>query len=314
MIIPGYFLSILLEMKDAELAQLEAYIKHCRDHLSAGSVKTYRNVLKNLYEDVFGRDTAFNHKLFFADHVKVLNHLDGIKFNVRKTILSAIICISKDEKPAVVELFRKQMMDDAQKYNTQEKENKMTDTQKENWISWEDVMKTFERLKEKVAWVLKAENPDRENLLELQKFVLLACYVLIPPRRAKDFSEMMSKGYDEKKNNYYHKGTFHFNDYKTAKFYGHQAVKVPKTLEILLNKWIKKNPGEYLFSDYAEKKLTSASISKILNSVFKKNISVNMLRHSYITDNLGPKIDELEEKAEEMGQSVAQQKLYVKNS
>jgi hypothetical protein len=300
-------------MKDAELATLEIYIKHCRDHLSAGSVKTYRNVLKNLYEDVFGRETPFNHKLFFADHVKVLKHLEGIKFNVRKTILSAIICISKDEKPAVIELFRKQMMDDAQKYNSQEKENRMTDTQKENWMSWEDIMKTFEKLKEKVAWVIKADNPDRENLLELQKYVLLACYVLIPPRRAKDFAEMKCKDYDEK-SNYYQKGTFHFNDYKTAKFYGHQSVRVPKTLELLLTKWCKKNTGDYLFSDYAGKKLTSASISKILNSVFKKNVSVNMLRHSYITDNLGPKINELEVKAEEMGQSVAQQKLYVKNT
>jgi hypothetical protein len=294
------------------MKELEELIKHCRPHLSEGSVKTYRNVLKNLYEDVFGKGTPFNAKLFFADHVKVLKHLESIKFNVRKTILSALVCISKDEKPAVVELFRKQMMDDAQKYNTQEKENKMSDTQRENWISWEDVTKTLEKWKEKVAWILKSESADRENLLELQKYVLLSCYVLIPPRRAKDFCEMKVKDYDTEKDNYYLKGTFHFNDYKTAKFYGHQSVKVPKALELLLNKWMKKNPGDYLFSDYEAKKLTSSNISKMLNSVFKKNVSVNMLRHSYITDTLGPKIDELEEKAAEMGQSVAQQKLYVK--
>jgi len=293
------------------MKELEELIKQCRPHLSEGSVKTYRNVLKNLYEDVFGKGTPFNAKLFFADHVKVLKHLESIKFNVRKTILSALVCISKDEKPAVVELFRKQMMDDAQKYNTQEKENKMSDTQRENWISWDDVLKTLEKLKEKVAWILKSESADRENLLELQKYVLLSCYVLIPPRRAKDFCEMKVKDYTDK-DNYYLKGTFHFNDYKTAKFYGHQSVKVPKALELLLNRWMKKNPGEYLFSDYEGKKLTSSNISKMLNSVFKKNVSVNMLRHSYITDTLGPKIEELEEKAADMGQSVAQQKLYVK--
>jgi hypothetical protein len=299
-------------MKDSELKELEALIKHCRPHLSDGSIKTYRNVIKNLYEDVFGRDTSFNHKLFFADHAKVIAHLDNIKFNVRKTILSAVVCISKDEKPAIVELYRTQMMDDAQKYNSQEKENQMTDTQKENWMSWDDILKVFERLKEKVVWILKTETVDRENLLELQKYVLLACYVLVPPRRAKDFAEMKTKDYDEKTQNYYTKGSFHFNDYKTAKFYGHQTVKTPKTLEILLTKWIKKNPGDYLFSDYAGKKLTSAGISKILNSIFKKNISVNMLRHAYITDTLGPKIADLEEKAAEMGQSTGQQKLYVK--
>ena len=299
-------------MKENELKDLEALIKHCRPHLSDGSVKTYRNVIKNLYEDVFGRDTPFNHKLIFADHAKVLAHLDGIKFNVRKTILSAVVCIAKDQKPAIIEMFHKQMMDDAQKYNSREKENKMTETQKENWMPWADILAAFEKLKEKVAWVLKSETADRENLLELQKYVLLACYVLIPPRRAKDFTEMKTSAYDAEKDNYYVKGTFHFNDYKTAKVYGHQQIKTPKTLEALLNKWIKKNPGEYLFSDYSGKKLTSASISKILNSIFKKNVSVNMLRHAYITDVAGPEIDKLQGMATDMGQSMAQQKLYVK--
>ena len=299
-------------MKENELKELETLIKHCRPHLSEGSVKTYRNVIKNLYEDVFGRETPFNHKLFFADHVKVLAHLDTIKFNVRKTVLSAVVCIAKGEKPAIIELYHKQMMDDAQKYNSREKENKMTDVQRENWMSWTDIVATFEKLKEKVAWVLRSETADRENLLELQKYVLLACYVLVPPRRAKDFTEMKTKDYDTEKDNYYVKGSFHFNDYKTAKVYGHQTVKTPKTLETLLNKWIKKNPGEYLFSDYAGKKLTSASISKILNSVFKKNVSVNMLRHAYITDVAGPEIDRLQGMATNMGQSMAQQKLYVK--
>jgi hypothetical protein len=299
-------------MKENELKDLETLIKHCRPHLSDGSVKTYRNVIKNLYEDVFGRETPFNYKLLFADHVKVLAHLDKIKFNVRKTILSAVVCISKGEKPAVIEMFHKQMMDDAQAYNSREKENKMTDTQKANWMRWVDIQATFEKLKEKVAWVMKSETADRENILELQKYVLLACYVLIPPRRAKDFTEMKTKDYDTEKDNYYSKGPFHFNDYKTAKVYGHQAVKTPKTLETLLNKWVKKNPGVYMFSDYSEKKLTSASVSKILNSIFKKNVSVNMLRHSYITDVLGADIAHLQETASGMGQSTAQQKLYVK--
>lgn len=299
-------------MKENELKDLETLIKHCRPHLSDGSIKTYRNVIKNLYEDVFGRETPFNHKLLFADHVKVLAHLDKIKFNVRKTILSAVVCISKGEKPAVIEMFHKQMMDDAQAYNTREKENKMTETQKANWMHWVDIQATFEKLKEKVAWVMKSETADRENILELQKYVLLACYVLIPPRRAKDFTEMKTKDYDTEKDNYYSKGTFHFNDYKTAKIYGHQSVKTPKTLETLLNKWIKKNPGVYMFSDYSEKKLTSASVSKILNSIFKKNVSVNMLRHSYITDVVGADIAHLQEVASGMGQSTAQQKLYVK--
>lgn len=299
-------------MKEKELEELVTLIKHCRPHLAASSVNTYRNVLKNLYEDVFGREEPFHHKRFFTEHQRVLAHLATVKFNVRKTILSAIVCIAKDEKPAIAAQFRNQMIEDAQKYSSQEKENKMTDTQRENWIKWEDVMKTHERLREKVAWILRSDHTDRENLLELQKYVLLSCYVLIPPRRAKDFTEMKWKDYDTTKDNYYHKGTFHFLDYKTAKFYGEQTVKTPKVLELLIGRWIKKCPSAYLFADYEGKKLTSAGISKIFNGIFKKAVSVNLLRHSYITDTLGPAIADLEEKAEEMGHTVAQQKMYVK--
>ena len=298
-------------MKEKELEELVALIKHCRPHLAAGSVTTYRNCLKHLYEDVFGRDTPFNYKLFFADYERVLQHLHTIKFNVRKTILSAIVCISKDQKPVIGEHFRNQMIEDSQRYNSQEKENKMTATQRENWIKWEDVLKLHEKLKEKVAWILRSEHADRENLLELQKYVLLSCYVLIPPRRAKDFTEMKWKDYTEK-DNYYHKGTFHFNDYKTSRFYGEQTVKTPKVLELLIGRWTKKCPNAFLFSDYEGKKLTSAAMSKLFYSIFKRHISVNMLRHSYITDTLGPAIAELEEKAEEMGHTISQQKLYVK--
>lgn len=295
-----------------ELAEL---ILKNRPHLSEGSVKTYVNCLKNLFRTVWGDHTEFNHKLFFADAKKVMDHLASVKFNVRKTVLSAIICISKDEKESVVEAYRKQMIEDSQKYNTMEKENKMTETQKENWIPWAEIIEKRDTLKQKVYWVMSSEKHDRENLLELQKYILLCCYTMIPPRRAKDFAEMKYSDYDEKKDNYYHKGTLHFNDYKTARFYGHQSFRVPKTLEILLNKWIKKLPDDqcYLFADYAGKKLTSSSIGKIFNSIFKKNVSVNMLRHSYITDNLGPEVRALEAKAKEMGQSTAQQKLYIKD-
>jgi hypothetical protein len=115
------------------------------------------------------------------------------------------------------------------------------------------------------------------------------------------------------KDNYYEKGTFHFRQYKTAKFLGLQIEKVPLTLSALLRKWISfSDKSDYLFFDYYGKAFTSSGLTKVLNSIFGKNISVNMLRHIYISEKSAPLMKELEKTAEEMGHSSAQAKLYVK--
>lgn len=302
------------EKKHDPLAKLAEVIKHNRPHLSASSIKTYTNCIKNLARMVWGTG-EFNYKHFFTDSARVMKTLEGIKYNVRKTYLSAIIAISKGEAEKVVSAYHSMMMNDADHYHNEQKENKMTEHQKENWMPWAEILQKRDKLKDRVWWVMAEGDADRENLMELQKYIITCVYTLIAPRRAKDFAEMKIRDYDDAKDNYYHKGSFYFNDYKTSRFYGKQSVKVPKILEMMLTRWIKKVPADqaWLFTDYEGKKLTSSTIGKILISVFKKKVSVNMLRHAYITDSLGPKIKELEEEAKDMGQSVAQQKLYVKD-
>jgi hypothetical protein len=58
--------------------------------------------------------------------------------------------------------------------------------------------------------------------------------------------------------------------------------------------------------------ITSSGMTKILNSVFGKSISVNQLRHIYITEKSAPLMKQLEETAAAMGHSTEQAKLYVK--
>jgi hypothetical protein len=68
-----------------------------------------------------------------------------------------------------------------------------------------------------------------------------------------------------------------------------------------------------MFQNYYGKELTSAEITKTLNSIFKKQIGVNQLRHIYITEKSAPLMKELEDTAIAMGHSTAQAKLYVKH-
>lgn len=293
------------------MQDLIAHIKKVREHLSDSSIKTYCNCLKNLFRDVFPKE-EFNYKLLISDYDKVLEHLKNIKFNVRKTILSALVVISTD-KEKVQNAYRKMMIEDAEKYNAEQKKNKMTDQQAESWITWKEILDILEKLKTKYYYIFKEDNPSKDDILNLQKYIILACYVLIPPRRALDYCEMKVAKFDANKDNYFLKTNFFFNKYKTAKFTGLQTEKVPKSLEVLIKKWIAFRKTDYLFTDYYDKPLTSSGMTKILNTIFKpKKISVNMLRHIYITEKSAPLMKELEETATAMGHSTNQAKLYVK--
>jgi len=284
-------------------------IKENRPKLSDSSIRTYTNILKNIYRDL-QPEKEFDHHYFIKEYKHVLAHLEKIKFNVRKTILSALVALTDG---VVQNAYRNQMIQDAHQYNALQKQNTMTDIQRENWVSWAEIEEVLEKLKKKTEYIWKEAKPTREEMLHLQKYVILCCYVLLPPRRAMDFCKMKVRNYDKAKDNFYEKGHFYFRQYKTAKFTGLQIEKVPKVVEMLMRKWIPFHDEDLLFSDFMAEEISSSGMTKILNSIFGKNISVNQLRHIYITEKSAPLMKQLEETAEAMGHSTATQKLYVKH-
>jgi hypothetical protein len=290
---------------------LKKHIKECRPKLSDSSVKTYANILSNLHKVLFKKDLEVSNFIKYQD--LIMDHLKDIKYNVRKTILSALVCITEG-KEAIQKKYRDQMLKDANVYNAEQKTNTMTNEQKESWIDWNSVIEHMDQLKRKYLYVFKESKPSITDILNLQKYIVLSCYVLIPPRRCLDYCEMKYSGFDKEKENYFEKGSFVFQIYKTAKFLGKQVEKLPNGLSCLIRKWISFRPhSEYLFTDQHNNKLTSNGMTKILNSIFGKNVSVNQLRHTYITEKMGPLIKKLDEVASDMGHSVQTQKLYVKD-
>ena len=300
--------NLLFSRYRSEMEKCIKHIKETRPHLSDSSIRTYTNILKNIYRDLQG-DKEFDYHYFTDEHTKVMEHLEKVKFNVRKTMLSALVAISDG---AVQNAYRNQMIADAHQYNALQKQNTMTDSQRENWISWKEIEEVLEKLKKKTEYIWKEAKPSREEMLHLQKYIILCCYVLLPPRRAMDFCKMKVKNFDKAKDNFYEKSHFYFRQYKTAKFTGLQIEKVSKVMEMLMRKWIPFHDEDLLFSDYMGEEITSSGMTKILNSIFAKNISVNQLRHIYITEKSAPLMKQLEETAQAMGHSTEQAKLYVK--
>ena len=289
---------------------LKTELKKLRPTLSDGSLTTYCSILRSLHKKIFGGDIQ---KSDFDDTDKVLKHLDEMPPNKRKTILSALVVISG--KPD----YRTEMLEDIKSYSADAKKMEKTETQEANWVSKDEILALYNEYKQDAMLRYKKSKLSMNDLQAIQNYIILCLLggMFIAPRRSLDYTEFVIKDIDKSKDNYLDKTELVFNRYKTAKFYDEQRVSIPKELLTILKKWIKNNDTEYLLFDSNGSKLTSVKLNQRLNKIFGKNASVNLLRHSYLTEKFGDEIErskKMANVAEEMGTSSAQViGTYIKN-
>lgn len=307
---------------------LEDVIKTNRKNISLSSVKTYlsavRTVSTAIKEDLNSVDNIVKY------HEKIIDYLNSQKLNVRKTKLSAfIVALDKgkdngksrnsDVVDKVLEKFRTIVTKDGKEYEDQELKQVLTDTQKKNFIPWEDVLKVYEELKTEAEPLFKLERLSLAQFKKLQNYILLSCYTLIPPRRSLDYSEFKLRSIDENVDNFMRTknkkkpSTFVFNRYKNSGRLGSQEIVIPNTLRNIINKWKEKNPYDYLIVNNNGEKITQSKINQILNEIFKKNFSSSLMRHSWATNKYGNiNLEQLTKDAHALGQTNPERLLkYV---
>lgn len=290
---------------------LKQHIKDKRSTLSDSSVTTYYSVLKSLYKKVFG-DGEIDVKKF-EDSSKILNYLKDLEPNKRKTIMSALVVICEDAKP-----YRAQMMTDINETSAQTAKQEKTASQEEHWISQDALRAKFAELQTDAMHTYKKKSITMQDLQKIQDFIIIALFHLIPPRRAQDYTEFKIKNIDRQKDNYLDERTddFVFTKYKTAKFYGEQRLPIGKDLKKIVKKWISVNPTEYLLFDSNSGKLSTIKLNQRLNRIFgsDKGMSVNALRHSFLSDKYQDSIkmkEEMDKDMKAMGSSLAQATTYI---
>ena len=303
-----------------KIDELMNKIKEARPNLGASSLKSYKSILTSMYRQI-NPHTDFNAEFFEKKSKEVLEHLANVEPSRRKTRLSALVvaCTALNKDCPVAEKYREKMFSDAEKTRANDRLQKKSEKQEENWMDWKDIVAYWEQMKKDVMplWSKARLSPD--EFMKLQDFVILSLYVLIPPRRILDFTNLKVRGADREKDNYIDKQkTLVFHIFKTAKHYGEQRVEMPTSLQTIVKKWqrIQLN-SDYMFVDSENKQLSQSQMTMKLNKLFAptgKKISVNILRHSYISNELKdvPSLVKLEKMAEEQGHSVAEQLLYVK--
>ena len=294
---------------------IKQLIKNKRPKLSKQSINTYASILNSLNKKLFEGE-EFDEENFENTEL-IMEHLQSIPPNKRKTILSALVIIT-DNKP-----YRDQMLEDIHDYNKEQHTQEMNETQKQNWITGTDIDKQMSNYKKNINSAYKnIVDPDNNNtdkdLQLIQNYVILSLYSgrFIPPRRSKDYVEFKIRNINKDEDNYMSGNTFVFNSYKTAKTYGQQVLEIPKELKTILNKWIRVNPTDYLLFDTNRNQLTNVKLNQRLNKIFNgKKVGVNQLRHTYLTDKYQDTIDtnrNLDNDMRKMGSSTIQQKIYIK--
>lgn len=171
----------------------------------------------------------------------------------------------------------------------------------------------FKRLQKTVRDYV-SKNLDGAKGNELVKLLLISLFTLQPPTRIGNYLNMEIRRGDGKRlgndKNYLMvkdgKYKFIFNKYKTSKHLGKTELPVTDPLlEKVISKHIEGKNGRTPI--FLEKSQTH--VTQLLNSITKKildvPISVNVLRHSFLTDfmNSNPSIAEKERVAKIVGQT-----------
>jgi len=294
---------------------LKEYIKEKRNTLSASSLTTYNSILSNLYKKVFGNNEDMDFKKF-DETDKIIDFLKDIPFNKRKTTLSALVVLTDNKK------YRELMLEDISNYNKDMSHQEKSETQKENWLSQEEILSTYEKLKKEASLIYKKSTLTMNDLQCIQNYIILCLLggIFIPVRRSLDYVNMKKGGQIVKdKDNYidWKKNEMVFNIFKTAKWYGKQELPIPPELKKILLKWSKHAPHtDYLLFDNNSNPLTSVKLNQRFETIFGKKASVNLLRHSYLTKLYGHTIEQnkqMAKTAEDMGTSSNMiEGVYVK--
>ena len=256
-------------------------LKELRPNLSNSSITTYNSILKNLHKKVFDeKEFSIND---FDNTDTILGYLKNIPANRRKTILSALTVLTRLPE------YREPMLQDIQTYTNEIAKQEKSQTQEENWLEPNVLKEKLEHYKRNATLLYRKKNLTEKDLQEIQNYILLVLYsgIYIAPRRAKDYVDFRIATVDKTKDNYLEKGSMIFNSYKTSAKYGQQNIPLPLAMRNILKKWMNVNPTPYLLFDTNNAPLTSVKLNQRMNKIFGKKISVNAMRHTYLSEKYG---------------------------
>lgn len=264
------------------------------------------NIAKKIGEKINNADDINSHLN------KIVESLKDKEPNKRKTLYAALLVLSEKNKK-LSEKLRTLMMSDIEKFKEIENNQIKSEKQKDNWMEWSDILLLYDEYEKKYAMLLNKDVLNKKEFYQLQLYVILSLYILIPPLRSLNYTEFKIRNINKDIDNYRDKSTFVFNIYKNANKKGKDIIDIPPNLRDIIIKWENLNDNDYLLVDTKKNKLTQTKLNNILNNFFGKSIGPSMLRHIYLSHKFGNvNLKEIEDTANNMQHSILQNMKYIK--
>lgn len=291
------------------MVNIENKLKSIRSDLSCSTIKNYSMALRKFHNILYGEIPIKISN--FKDSEKMIDELNKIDLRIgyKKNIVSGLLVLYPKDinyKQYILKLIEmKNIEDDLVKDDV-----KLLDK--------DEINKIINKLKNRF-YELYIKKLKIEQIIELQDYLILCLYTMIPPRRLLDYVEMKIKNINKDTDNYYDNKKFYFNKYKTSKTHGKQIINIPDELDIIIKKYFDCLERNNIDTDYLLFNTKKQKLSVSLLNIRLKNLiggSVNSLRHTYLTNNYKDMVDKYKiaktDMSDNMGSSINQIKYYVK--
>jgi hypothetical protein len=279
--------------------------------ISDSSRKLYISNLKKLNDG--NEPENFN---FLKDDKNIYAKIEHLKPTTQRSYIIAICSVLANE-PSQKRIYNKYYKVLMQMNNDLKNNTTKSETQKENWVTADDIHKLDDVLTSQIKKI-RVSTITKKDYNIILAYMVFSLFTKTAPRRNIDYTLMkLSTDMTDKKFNYLDlkNKRFIFNNYKTNKTYKEVKLDIPDGLFAVIkfylrfhpqrNKLKNKNHDIYFLVDFKNNHLDNSNdITKILNKVFKKNVGASLLRNMYLTHKYGDVIEELKLDTQDMSTSV----------
>jgi hypothetical protein len=253
---------------------------------SPHTTATYERSISTLRKSLAPESTGYS---FLSDYKSITSWIDSSKYalNSKKTIYIALVSVLKKEcliDSTLLEAsaaYRAKMDSLNSSIKDAAENQELSETEKAKYLVWPEVMATMEKIRLAV-----------DDLWSFQHYLICALYCMMPPVRL-DYA-MMKVVYEPQEDTDYNylvlsdKPYFVLNRYKTQKCYGAQVVALPPELCDVIYEWRSMVDDECLLLAQNGSPMLEWQLGQTITEMFKKHsgkaAGVNILRHSYISD------------------------------
>lgn len=265
--------------------------------------------ITNLYKKMFQSSIDCNNLDFLKNTKKVIDFINkhyktANSRNSQVQAIASILQVLPEYKDEYM-FYSKFSTDERQKITKEAEKNLTTAKESENILAWGDLKNLHKK---------KEMTPEHRALISL--------YTMIPPRRLEYQALTITDTEVNHNDNLNYLVVKHgiptkliFNKYKTKQTYNVQEFDIKKDLASVLKPYITdKKPGDLVFSTKNNKQIKN--FGEYLTNIFKKytgkNITVNLIRHSFVSDFLkkNKSIANRKKISTMMAHSIDQQSFY----